>query len=137
MTRLWYHAIIVAGVTFYPFHHVIVNITIARTFLPSSLGRHQKSCTSDNPMIKKSSKDESYTSRAGAKVSYPKLKSKEKANRLNENEHNENDVQDEGTNPSKEDLINLIKSNNILTDGKLRSELFTIIDNFLKENKLN
>ena len=85
-------------------------------------------------MIKKSSKDESYASRAGAKVSYPKLKSNEKANRLNENEHNENTVHDEGTNPSKEDLINLIKSSNNLTDGKLRSELYTIIDNFLKIN---
>ena len=85
-------------------------------------------------MIKKSSKDESYASRAGAKVSYPKLKSNEKANRLHENEHNENTVHDEGTNPSKEDLINLIKSSNNLTDGKLRSELYTIIDNFLKIN---
>ena len=88
-------------------------------------------------MIKKSSKDESYASRAGAKVSYPKLKSKEKANRVSENEQNENNVHDKGTNPSKEDLINLINSSNILTDGELRSELFTIIDNFLKLNQLN
>ena len=82
-------------------------------------------------MTKKSSKDESYTSRAGAKVSYPKLKSKEKTSRSHENGSN---IQDESTNPSKEDLIRLIQSSKILSKDKLRSELFTIIDDFIKDN---
>ena len=99
--------------------------------MPNSLERHQKSCTSDNPMVKKSSKDESYTSRAGAKVSYPKLKPREKTSRYDENESN---IQDESTNPTKEDLIRLIQSSNILSKDKLRSELFTIINDFLKDN---
>ena len=99
--------------------------------MPSSLDIHQKSCTSDNPMVKKSSKDESYTSRAGAKVSYPKLKSKEKTSRSHENESN---IQDDSTNPSKDDLIRLIQSSKILSKDKLRSELFTIIDDFIKDN---
>ena len=103
----------------------------SRTFLPSSLDRHQKSCTADNPMIKKNSKDESYTSRAGAKVSYPKLKSKEKTAKSSENEQT---IKDESTHPSKDDLISLIQSSNTLTQGQLRSELYTIIDDFLREN---
>ena len=82
-------------------------------------------------MVKKSSKDESYTSRAGAKVSYPKLKPREKTSRYDENESN---IQDESTNPTKEDLIRLIQSSNILSKDKLRSELFTIINDFLKDN---
>ena len=38
-----------------------------RTFLPSSLVSHQRSCTQDNPMVKPS-RDQSYTARANAKV---------------------------------------------------------------------
>ena len=83
-------------------------------------------------MVKKSSKDESYTSRAGAKVSYPKLKPKEKTTKGHEDEKN---GQDESTNPSKDDLISLIQSSHILSKGKLRSDLFKLIDDFLKENK--
>lgn len=84
-------------------------------------------------MVKKSSKDESYTSRAGAKVSYPKLKPKEKSTKGHEDETNGQD--DESTNPSKDDLISLIQSSEILSKGKLRSDLFKLIDDFLKENK--
>ena len=39
-----------------------------RTFLPSSLVSHQRSCTQTNPMVKPS-KEQSYTARANAKVS--------------------------------------------------------------------
>ena len=39
-----------------------------RTFLPSSLVSHQRSCTQHNPMVKPS-KEQSYTARANAKVS--------------------------------------------------------------------
>ena len=38
-----------------------------RTFLPSSLVSHQRSCTESNPMVKPS-KEQSYTARANAKV---------------------------------------------------------------------
>ena len=83
-------------------------------------------------MVKKSSKDESYTSRAGAKVSYPKLKPKEKTAKGHKDETN---GQDESTDPSKDDLISLIQTSDILSKGKLRSDLFKVIDDFLKENK--
>ena len=38
-----------------------------RTFLPSSLQSHQKSCTQERPMVKQA-RDQSYTARANAKV---------------------------------------------------------------------
>ena len=41
--------------------------SLCRTFLPSSLKSHQRSCTEDNPMVKPS-REQSYTARANAKV---------------------------------------------------------------------
>ena len=85
-------------------------------------------------MTKKNSKDLSYTSRAGAKVSYPKLKLKDKTNDTCVDGHRNGE--DESSYPSKDDILNLISSSPTLSKGTLRYELFKIIDEFLKRNSV-
>ena len=91
----------------------------------------------------KNNKEQSYASRAGAKVSYPKLKSKEKESPKQLNDDNPitnhkvdtktSDVQ--GEIPSCQDIIDLINSSSVLrTNGEVRTELFTVVKNFLKKH---
>lgn len=90
---------------------------------------HQKSCTPDNPMVKQK-QENSYSSRAGAKVSYPKLKTK-----LKENSEPENNNNDESIKPTRQDLVTMIQNDDALSEVTVRSELMEIIKSFLNKNK--
>ena len=96
----------------------------------------------------KNNKEQSYASRAGAKVSYPKLKSKESPKQVNDEaktdsdkptntKHKDKSKQSdvEGEFPSCQDIIDLINSSPVLTnDGEVRTELFTVVRNFLEQH---
>ena len=88
-------------------------------------------------------------SRAGAKVSYPKLKFKEKESTKQLNDDIKTDSDKPITNhkvnaktsdvqgeiPSCQDIIDLINSSSVLrTNGEVRTELFTVVKNFLKKH---
>ena len=95
----------------------------------------------------KNNKEQSYASRAGAKVSYPKLKSKESSKQVNDEAKTDSDkpttklknkTKDsnvEGEFPSCQDIIDLINSSPVLSnDGEVRTELFTVVKNFLQQH---
>ena len=86
---------------------------------------HQKMCTADNPMTK-GNKETSYASRAGAKVSYPKLKQKEKAHESDNNNHTEV--------PSKEKIIDLISNSKCFEDPTICAQFHDILLTFLSKN---
>ena len=103
-------------------------------------------CTEDNPMVK-NNKEESYTSKAKAKVNYPKLKAKGK--QKNEEENEEEDEKpvrpktytvtkssdsSDSSKPTRQDITELINNSQALDSTDLRSELFDLINQFLKEN---
>merc|ERR1711936_583760 len=118
-----------------------------RTFLPTSLAAHQKMCTEDNPMVKHN-KEESYTSKAKAKVNYPKFKGKGKEKNEEDNEEDtaEDDKpsrpktytvtksSDDTSNPSRNDIVKMIKNSEVLESPDLRFQLFDLVEQFLKEN---
>ena len=81
----------------------------------------------------KNSRDTSYASRAGAKVSYPKLKSKDGAKKFENN--NTEAEHEEG--PSKQDIIDLINKSKVLDNHKQRSELFDMINKFLNNAEVD
>ena len=76
-------------------------LSVFRTFLPSSLKIHQKSCTADKPMVKQA-KESSYASKAEAKVNYPKLK----RDKRNKSEVKETDQEQKEDRPDKKDANN-------------------------------
>ena len=95
----------------------------------------------------KNNKELSYASRAGAKVSYPKLKSKESPKQVNDEAKTDSDKLTtkhkdkskhsdvEGEFPSCQDIIDLINSSPVLpNDGEVRTELFTVVRNFLEQH---
>ena len=103
-----------------------------RTFLPSSLKSHQRMCTADNPMTK-GKEQASYAARAGAKVSYPKLRGGTKAKQ--DREAAEGQV--EGEAPAREDIVKIITSSKVLDRPSLRAELLEIVNNFVKQHSVS
>ena len=101
-------------------------------------------CTEDSPMVK-ANKEESYTSKAKSLVKYPKFKGKEKAHTKDEEQEA---IEDEKparpttykvTKPSSEDvsrqdITELISESKVLENPVLISELFDLVNKFLKEN---
>merc|ERR1711915_1032255 len=92
-----------------------------RTFKPSALTRHQKSCTEDQPMVKK--KTVGHASQLKAKVNYPKVKGKSagKNNRKGSKENKKDDtskiLQDEVKKESV-DTLNLAEKQPITVVAK-------------------
>ena len=102
-----------------------------RTFLPSSLKSHQRMCTADNPMTK-GKEQASYAARAGAKVSYPKLRGGGKAKQDKEAAEGEGN----GEAPAREDIVKIITSSKVLDRPSLRAELLEIVNNFVKQHSV-
>ena len=115
-------------------HYPILNhpfLPCVRTFLPSSLKSHQRMCTADNPMSK-GKEQASYAARAGAKVSYPKLRGGGKAKQDKEAA----EVEGEGEGPAREDIVKIITSSKVLDRPSLRAELLEIVNNFVKKHSV-
>ena len=108
------------------------HLPCARTFLPSSLKSHQRMCTADNPMTK-GKEQASYAARAGAKVSYPKLRGGGKTKQDKEAAEVEGEVQA----PAREDIVKIITSSKVLDRPSLRAELLEIVNNFVKQHSVS
>ena len=76
----------------------------------------------------------SYAARAGAKVSYPKLRAGGKAKQDKEAAEGEGEVQVEA--PAREDIVKIITSSKVLDRPSLRAELLEIVNNFVKKHSV-
>ena len=97
----------------------------------------------------KHSKEESYTNKAKSLVKYPKFKGKGKEQTKEESEENaEHDKpdrpktytvtkspsSDDPSEVTRKDLTNLISKSKVLDNPELMSDLYHLVEKFLKEN---
>ena len=88
----------------------------------------------------KQNKEESYTSKAKSLVKYPKFKKKEdeKEDDAGEKSIAKNDrpqtYKVANTNIQRTDIVEMIRTSPLLEDKELATQLFNLVDDFLRKN---